>query len=253
MSLLDRRGSAPGARGAPLPQGEEKLTSVRKMFDEVAPRYELVNSVMTFGMDRAWRRQTIDALALGAGARVLDLACGTGDLVRELRQRGFCAVGTDLSWGMLKAVHDTDSPLVMGDAAQLPLVDASFDGIVSGFALRNIAELQRAFDECGRIIRPHGRLSLLEVDRPANKAIRFGHDLWFHYGVPAIGAALSVSEAYRYLPRSIAYLPPPEEMRTMLEHAGFDHVQRRPLLFDTVQIITATKRPAGSGSTTPSS
>ena len=219
------------------------------MFDEVAPRYELVNSVMTFGMDRAWRRRTIDGLALGKGARVLDLACGTGDLARELRHRGLFAVGTDLSEGMLTAAHDTDSPLVMGDAAQLPLADASFDGVVSGFALRNIAELQRAFDECGRIIRPHGRLALLEVDRPANTAIRFGHDLWFHYGVPAIGAALSVREAYRYLPRSIAYLPPHEEMRTMLEHAGFQDVQRQPLLFETVQIITATKRAPTSGST----
>lgn len=243
MSLLDRRGSAPGANGAPLPSGEEKLASVRRMFDEVAPRYELVNSVMTFGLDRAWRRHTIDGLALEPGARVLDLACGTGDLARELHLRGHHAIGTDLSEGMLHAAHDTNSPLLMSDAARLPLATSTFDGVVSGFALRNIAELQLAFNECARILRPYGRISLLEVDTPSNPAIRFGHDLWFHYGVPIIGALLSVSEAYRYLPRSVAYLPGHDEMRSMLELAGFHHVQRRALLFDTVQVITATRRP----------
>ena len=243
MSLLDRRGTAPGANGAPLPDGAEKLATVRRMFDEVAPRYELVNSIMTFGLDRAWRRHTIDGLALEPGARVLDLACGTGDLARELGQRGFRAVGTDLSEGMLRAAHDIESPLFMSDAAHLPIASASFDGLVSGFALRNIAELQAAFDECARILRPYGRIALLEVDTPTNPAIRLGHDLWFHYGVPAIGALLSVREPYRYLPRSVAYLPAHDEMATMLELAGFHHVQRRALLFETVQVITATRRP----------
>jgi demethylmenaquinone methyltransferase/2-methoxy-6-polyprenyl-1,4-benzoquinol methylase len=253
MRLLDRRGTAPGANGAPLPGGAEKLASVRRMFDEVAPRYELVNSVMTFGLDRAWRRHTIDELALETGARVLDLACGTGDLARELRHRGFHAVGTDLSEGMLHAAHGTDSPLFMSDAAQLPVASASFDGVISGFALRNIAELQTAFDECARILRPYGRIALLEVDTPSNRAIRLGHDLWFHYGVPTIGALLSVREAYRYLPRSVAYLPSHEKMQTMLELAGFHHVQRRALLFETVQVITATRRPFAATEPTPNS
>jgi demethylmenaquinone methyltransferase/2-methoxy-6-polyprenyl-1,4-benzoquinol methylase len=216
------------------------------MFDQVAPRYELVNTVMTFGMDRSWRRHTIDALALHPGTFVLDLACGTGDLARELRKRGYETVGLDLSEGMLRAAHDVDAPLVMSDAAVLPFDDAAFDGVVSGFALRNIADLQASFDECARVTRPLGRISLLEVDRPENSAIRFGHDLWFHYGVPAVGALLSVSEAYRYLPRSVAYLPTPAEMITMLEKSGFTHVEHRSFMMGTVQVVTATRLPTGT-------
>lgn len=247
MTLTDRRGTAPGANGAPLPTGGEKLESVRVMFDEVAPRYELVNSLMTFGMDRAWRRHTIEGLALAAGARVLDLACGTGDLARALSLEGYETVGLDLSEGMLRAAKDTYAPLVMSDAAKLPLLDESFDGVVSGFALRNIAELQAAFDECARVLRPFGRISLLEVDTPKNPLIRAGHDVWFHYGVPMIGSLLSVREAYRYLPRSVEYLPEPDEMRKMLERSGFIHVHRRQLVFGTVQVVTATRAPSARG------
>jgi demethylmenaquinone methyltransferase/2-methoxy-6-polyprenyl-1,4-benzoquinol methylase len=249
MSLTDRRGSAPGANGAPLPFGAAKLNSVRQMFDEVAPRYELVNSVMTFGMDRSWRRQCVDGLALSNDAKVLDLACGTGDLARELDRRGFRPVGLDLSEGMLRAARSGATPLVMADAARLPLADASFEGVVSGFALRNIADLEQAFRECARILKPMGRLSLLEVDSPANPLVRLGHDAWFHYGVPAVGALLSLREPYRYLPRSVAYLPLPDEMRAMLEGAGFTHIQRRPLVLGTVQLITATRLPSAEGAT----
>jgi len=243
MTEPDRRGTAPGAFGGPLPSGAAKLQAVRQMFDQVAPRYELVNTVMTFGMDRAWRRHTIDALALHPGSFVLDLACGTGDLARELRSRGYETVGLDLSEGMLRAAHHVGAPLLMSDAATLPFANGAFDGVVSGFALRNIADLQASFDECARIMRPLGRLSLLEVDTPANPLIRFGHDLWFHYGVPAIGSMLSVREAYHYLPRSVAYLPNPAEMAAMLEKSGFTHVEHRTLVMGTVQVVTATRLP----------
>jgi demethylmenaquinone methyltransferase/2-methoxy-6-polyprenyl-1,4-benzoquinol methylase len=117
----------------------------------------------------------------------------------------------------------------------------SFDGVVSGFALRNIAELGDTFRECARILRPMGRIALLEVDTPTNPAIRLGHEAWFRYGVPALGALLSVREAYRYLPRSVAYLPAPDQMRELLELAGFIHIQRRTLLFGAVQVVTATR------------
>jgi demethylmenaquinone methyltransferase/2-methoxy-6-polyprenyl-1,4-benzoquinol methylase len=248
VSQAVRTGTAPGALGAPLPSGKEKLDAVRQMFDEVAPRYELVNSVMTFGMDRSWRRQTINALALHPGTRVLDLGCGTGDLVRELDERGYDAVGLDLSEGMLGAAHGVAAPLVAGDAAVLPFASASLDGVVSGFALRNIADLQASFDECARITRSLGRLALLEVDRPLNPLVRAGHDIWFRHGVPIIGSLLSVREAYRYLPRSVEYLPSPDELSVMLEKAGFTHVEHRSLLLGTVQIVTATRLPSMSGS-----
>ena len=246
MRQAVRSGTAPGALGAPLPSGKEKLEAVRQMFDEVAPRYELVNSVMTFGMDRSWRRQTINALALHSGTNVLDLACGTGDLVRQLHHRGYEAIGLDLSEGMLRAARDVAAPLVVGDAAVLPFAASSFDGVVSGFALRNIADLQASFDECARITKSLGRLALLEVDRPSNPMVRVGHDVWFHHGVPIIGSLLSVREAYRYLPRSVEYLPSPDELAVMLEKAGYTHVEHRSLLFGTVQIVTATRLPGDS-------
>lgn len=246
MTEGDRRGTAPGAFGGPLPTGPAKLQAVRQMFDQVAPRYELVNTLITFGMDRSWRRHTIDGLALHPGTFVLDLACGTGDLARELRHRGYATVGLDLSEGMLRAARDVGAPLLMSDAAELPFATASFDGVVSGFALRNIADLQASFDECARVMRPLGRLSLLEVDTPANPLVRYGHDLWFHYGVPTIGSLLSVREAYHYLPRSVAYLPSPTEMTTMLEKSGFTHVEHRTFVMGTVQVVTATRLPYDS-------
>jgi demethylmenaquinone methyltransferase/2-methoxy-6-polyprenyl-1,4-benzoquinol methylase len=243
VSQALRGGTAPGAHGAPLPSGKEKLLAVQQMFDEVAPRYELVNKVMTFGMDRSWRNQTIGALALSPGSRVLDLACGTGDLSRELDSRGYEVVGIDLSLGMLQAARDVAAPLVVGDAAVLPFATASFEGVVSGFALRNIAELQAAFDECARVTRSLGRVAFLEVDRPPNPLVRVGHDIWFDHGVPLIGSLLSVREAYRYLPRSVEYLPSPPEMAVMLEKAGFTHIEHRSVLLGTVQIVSATRLP----------
>jgi demethylmenaquinone methyltransferase / 2-methoxy-6-polyprenyl-1,4-benzoquinol methylase len=243
VSQAVKGGTAPGARGAPLPSGKEKLEAVRQMFDEVAPRYELVNKVMTFGMDRSWRRETIGALALRRGTRVLDLACGTGDLSRELASRDYEVVGLDLSEGMLRASHDVAAPLVVSDAAVLPFAAASFEGVVSGFALRNISELQATFDECARVTRSLGRVAFLEVDQPPNPLVRIGHDVWFRRGVPLIGSLLSVREAYRYLPRSVEYLPSPPEIAVMLEKAGFTHIEHRRLMMGTVQIVSATRLP----------
>jgi demethylmenaquinone methyltransferase/2-methoxy-6-polyprenyl-1,4-benzoquinol methylase len=246
VSQAVRGGTAPGARGAPLPSGNDKLEAVRQMFDQVAPRYELVNTIMTFGMDRGWRRVTIGALALHSGARLLDLACGTGDLSRELQGGGYRVVGLDLSEGMLHAAHNVAAPLVAGDAALLPFATASFDGVVSGFALRNIADLQASFEECARVTRSLGRIALLEVDRPPNPLVRRGHDVWFRHAVPRIGSLLSVREAYHYLPRSVEYLPSPPEIAVMLEKAGFTHVEHRTLLMGTVQIVSATRLPRES-------
>jgi demethylmenaquinone methyltransferase/2-methoxy-6-polyprenyl-1,4-benzoquinol methylase len=149
---------------------------------------------------------------------------------------------------MLGAAKGLAAPLVVGDAAVLPFATGAFDGVVSGFALRNIADLQASLDECARITAPLGRIALLEVDRPANPLVRLGHDVWFRHGVPLIGAALSVREAYRYLPRSVEYLPTPDELAVMLEKAGYTHVEHRSLLLGTVQIVTATRLPGASTS-----
>ena len=135
------------------------------MFDAIAPRYDLVNRVMTFGLDVRWRRATVDALGLAPGSAVLDLACGTGDLSDLARRRGYRTVGVDLSWGMLAAAHDR-GPHAQGDAAHLGLASGSLDGVVCGYALRNFTDLAASLGEAARVLRPGGRIAVLEVAAP---------------------------------------------------------------------------------------
>ena len=231
---------APSVTPAPLPVGEEKTARVRSMFDAIAPRYDLVNRLMTFGLDQRWRRETIAALALPEDALLLDVACGTGDLSRLARRRGYRVIGADLSRGML-AANSTGTPLLQADCARLPFSDGAFDGLVCGYALRNFSDLPAALAETARVVRPGGRLALLEVDAPTSALLRTGYDVWFTRVVPLIGAALSDRDAYDYLPRSVAYLPPTAVLRRMLSEAGYSGVGIRPLAGGLSQLIFATR------------
>ena len=147
----------------------------------------------------------------------------------------------DLSWGML-AANRTGRPLAQADASELPWPTGSVDGITCGYALRNFTDLARAFDEFGRVVRPGGRISLLEVAEPDSALLRFGHAIWFRRVVPVLGGLLSDRDAYRYLPRSTAYLPGPDELRAMLRSSGFSAVNRRALSGGSRQLITATRQ-----------
>ncbi|HEX2192547.1 MAG TPA: class I SAM-dependent methyltransferase, partial [Acidimicrobiales bacterium] len=156
---------------ATLPEGPEKVRAVDRMFDTIAPRYDLLNRLLTFGMDVGWRRRAVRSLALPPGSVVLDLACGTGDLCRELAAAGLRPVGVDRSQGMLAAAR-TEAALVRGDGLRLPVPDHSVDGVVCGFALRNFVGLEPFFAECARVLRPGGRVGILEVSQPANPVLR---------------------------------------------------------------------------------
>jgi demethylmenaquinone methyltransferase/2-methoxy-6-polyprenyl-1,4-benzoquinol methylase len=223
-----------------LPQGEEKQRAVRSMFDAIAPRYDLVNRIMTFRMDVGWRRRTVRSLALPAGSTVVDLACGTGDLCREVARNGFRPVGVDLSFGMLAAAR-TDAPLVQGDALHLPFPDASVDGLTCGFALRNLTDLGGSLREMARVLRPGGRIALLEVAEPERAILRWGHGIYFGKVVPRIGGLLSDADAYRYLPRSVAYLPPPAELVATIRDAGFPDASRTLLSAGISQLLLGTR------------
>ena len=223
-----------------LPEGEEKVEAVRSMFDAIAPRYDLVNRIMTFRMDVRWRRRTVESLGLERGARVLDLACGTGDLCRELQSHDLRPIGVDLSFGMLAAAR-TSAPLVHGDALRLPIPSGSVAGVTCGFALRNFASLPPFFDELARVVRPGGRVALLEVAEPPNRLLRAGHAFYFGKVVPLVGGWLSDPAAYRYLPRSVAYLPAPDAMLAALRAAGFEAVERGLLSVGIAQLITGTR------------
>ena len=226
--------------GESLPTGEAKVRAVRGMFDAIAPRYDLVNRVMTFGLDRGWRRRAVRDLQLPPGSLVLDLAAGTGDLCRDLSTAGHRPVGVDLSWGMLAAARTT-APLVQADVTRLPVPDGRVDGATCGFALRNLADLDAFLTELARVVRPGGRVAVLEVSQPDSALLRWGHGVYFGKVVPRIGALLSDAAAYRYLPRSVAYLPPPARMLAMLRRAGFADAVHTDLSGGITQLLTGTR------------
>ena len=225
---------------AGLPTGEAKAAAVREMFDRIAPRYDRLNRLLTFRLDVGWRRRTVTALDLPPGGVVADLACGTGDLCRDLAVAGLRPVGVDVSWGMLTHAR-TGAPLLHADALALPLADRSVDGVTCGFALRNVVDLDQLGRECARVLRPGGRLAFLEVAEPRPRLVRAGHRLYFGRVVPWVGARLSDAPAYRYLPRSVAYLPPTPELLARLAGCGFVHVERRTFSLGVTQLITASR------------
>jgi demethylmenaquinone methyltransferase/2-methoxy-6-polyprenyl-1,4-benzoquinol methylase len=229
-----------GAGGA-LPRGDAKRRAVASMFDRVAPDYERMNRIISLGLDRGWRARTVEALGLTRPARILDLACGTGDLARDLERDGHDVVGLDLSAGMLRAAH-TASPLVRGDGAALPFPSASFDGVVCGFALRNFVELGPVFTEARRVLRDGGRFAALDAAVPAHPVLRAGNAVWFRGAVPVLGRLLAHdAEAYRYLPRSTGYLPEPPALLAALGAAGFTSCARTTITGGSVQILTGTR------------
>jgi len=227
-----------------LPPSQHKQRFVERMFDEIAPRYDFMNRLMTFGIDRSWRRAAVDALAIEPGAVVVDIGCGSGDLSLEIAERGATAVGVDPAAGMLhlarRRAPTTELVRAVGEA--LPLASASCDGIVSGFALRNWSSVAEVLAECGRILRHDGRLAILEIDVPEWAPIRTGFRLYFGSIVPFLGSMLSSPEAYRYLAESIAYLPPDVELHRMLIDAGFDDIAKTRLTGGVAQLITATRK-----------
>ncbi|CAB4659443.1 unannotated protein [freshwater metagenome] len=223
-----------------LPEGDEKQHMVRTMFDAIAPRYDLVNRIMTFRLDVRWRKKAVRDLALPKNSRVLDLASGTGDLCIDLREAGHQPISMDLSFGMLSNDR-SGAPRAQADILRLPLPDQSVDGVICGFALRNLVDLRQFFEECARVLRPGGRVSLLDVGVPHNPIIRFGNNIYFGKIVPKIGGLLSNGPAYRYLPKSIQYLPPRAEMLTLLRNAGFPDARHDQLSGGLTQLMTGTR------------
>jgi demethylmenaquinone methyltransferase/2-methoxy-6-polyprenyl-1,4-benzoquinol methylase len=229
------------ARDGALPEGQEKQRAVEAMFDRVAPGYDRMNRVISLGLDTRWRRRAVRALSLERGSRVLDVACGTGDLCDELSGSGHRPVGIDLSAGMLTAAH-TDAPLVRGDVVRMPFPADAFDGIVCGFALRNFVSLPDAFAACAQVLRRGGRFVALDAAVPSNPVLRAGNALWFRGAVPVLGRLLSRDpEAYRYLPKSTEYLPDPQVLVGLLRAAGFVDVARTTLTGGSVQLLTGTR------------
>jgi demethylmenaquinone methyltransferase/2-methoxy-6-polyprenyl-1,4-benzoquinol methylase len=216
---------------------------VRQMFDGVADRYDLVNDVLSFGMARLWRRAALGAVRAQHGDRILDLGCGTGMLGARLSRR--CSVvGVDVSHAMLvRALRSAKGvALVQGSAFRLPFREASFDSAVSGFVLRNLDDLAAAFVELARVLKAGAKVSLVDITEPRHPAVRKAFDAYFGRAAPAIGSLIGRRDAYRYLVGSLAHLPAPGAICRMLEDAGFERCDARPLTGGIATLFTGTRR-----------
>jgi demethylmenaquinone methyltransferase/2-methoxy-6-polyprenyl-1,4-benzoquinol methylase len=204
------------------------------MFDRIAGVYDVLNSVMTAGLHHAWRRRAADLAAVGPGARVLDVATGTGDLALELASRVAPdgeVVGCDFSEPMLeraraKAAEAAASIMFeTANALALPYADDGFDAATVGFGARNFAELDRGLAEMGRVVRPGGRVVILEITRPEKPPLSWFFRAWFDKVVPSIGRLAGDSDAYSYLPDSVKRFPAPNELGAVMVHAGLRRVR----------------------------
>ena len=220
---------------------------VRGMFDRIAPVYDVMNRLMTAGLDRRWRRLAVREV-VWPGDRVLDACCGTGDLAIEAERRGGRVVGLDFSERMLERARRKSGTIewVRGDALALPFGDGEFDAVTVGFGVRNLDDLEGGLRELARVLRPGGRIAVLEITRPRG-LLRPFFRLWFDVLVPFAGRVLPGGKAYTYLPASVRRFPGPEHLSALFETAGFREVGYRMLGGGSVALHTArTAGPSGS-------
>jgi demethylmenaquinone methyltransferase/2-methoxy-6-polyprenyl-1,4-benzoquinol methylase len=202
---------------------------VRAMFDRIAPVYDAMNRVITVGLDGRWRKLAA-ASVVRAGDRVLDAACGTGDLAIAACEAGGQVTGLDFSERMLERARRKSDAIewVQGDVLALPFDDASFDAATIGFGIRNVADLDAGMRELARVIRPGGRCAVLELTRPRG-VLRPFFRIWFDVLVPLVGRALPGGVAFSYLPASVRRFPGPDDLSDALRRAGFGDVSYRLL------------------------
>jgi demethylmenaquinone methyltransferase / 2-methoxy-6-polyprenyl-1,4-benzoquinol methylase len=208
--------------------GRLPAEGVQRMFDRIAPVYDAMNRVMTAGLDQRWRKATVQE-AVRPGDNVLDACCGTGDLAVAADKAGAAGVvGLDFSERMLERARRKAPQLewVQGDVLSLPFEDARFESAVVGFGVRNVEDLEATLKELRRVLRPGGRLGILEITTPRGWLAPF-YRLWFDRIVPLLGRLVPGGDAYTYLPASVRRFPGPEELAQLLESCGFGAVRFR--------------------------
>jgi demethylmenaquinone methyltransferase/2-methoxy-6-polyprenyl-1,4-benzoquinol methylase len=212
---------------------------VRSMFDRIAPVYDLMNRVMTAGLDQRWRRLTVEA-TVRPGDRVLDACCGTGDLaIAALKAGADEVVGLDFSPRMLERARAKQQTVTWldGDVMAMPFEAGRFDAATVGFGVRNVADLPGALAELRRVLGPRGRIGILEITTPTGALAPF-YRLWFDRAVPLLGRALKGGAAYTYLPASVRRFPAPADLAELLEQAGFSDVSYRTFAGGIVALHT---------------
>jgi demethylmenaquinone methyltransferase/2-methoxy-6-polyprenyl-1,4-benzoquinol methylase len=215
---------------------------VRRMFDRIAPVYDTMNRLMSAGLDQHWRRVSVRA-AVRPGDRVLDVCCGTGDLAIAAMQAGGDVTGLDFSEPMLERARRKAPEIewVEGDALALPFADSTFDAVTIGFGLRNLPNPERGLTELRRVLRPSGRLAILEITRPRGLLAPF-YRLWFDLLIPAAGKVLPGGWAYTYLPASVRRFPAPQGLAKLIDEAGFEQIRWRLFAGGIVALHTGVAR-----------
>lgn len=197
------------------------------MFDRIAGGYDLMNQAMTAGLHHRWRARAADLAEIGPGSRVLDVATGTGDLAIELAARGADVVGSDFSERMLDQARRKAPRIAFewGDALELPYEDDSFDAATVGFGARNFSDLDRGVAEMARVVRPGGKVVILEITTPVKPPLSSFFALWFDRVVPMLGALAGDDAAYSYLPSSVKRFPAPEALAAVMAAAGMARIR----------------------------
>ncbi|GLZ06424.1 demethylmenaquinone methyltransferase [Actinomadura sp. NBRC 104412] len=224
---------------------DKRPADVAAMFDRTAERYDLLNTLMTGGRDRSWRRAVVRAVDARPGERILDLAAGTGTSSVPFARAGALTVACDFSLGMLHVGVKRNKGLeglgfVAGDALRLPFADGAFDAVTISFGLRNVADTEAALRELRRVTRPGGRLLVCEVSHPSNAVLRFGHRLHLRFGLPALARISSNPDSYRYLAESTLAWPDQAALSRLIQAAGWDAVRWRDLTFGVAALHHAT-------------
>jgi demethylmenaquinone methyltransferase/2-methoxy-6-polyprenyl-1,4-benzoquinol methylase len=227
---------------------------VNRMFDRVAGRYDRLNGVMTAGLHHRWRERAAARAGLGPGDSALDVCCGTGDLALELSGRvapGGHVVGCDFSEPMLDlarekaaAQHTEGVRFEWADALELPYDGERFDAVTVGFGVRNLADLDRGLREMARVLKPGGRLVILEITQPTRPPLSLFYSLWFDRIVPLLGALSDEPEAYSYLPESVRSFPSPSGLAAKMDRAGFERIRYTVLAGGIIAIHSGARAPA---------
>jgi demethylmenaquinone methyltransferase/2-methoxy-6-polyprenyl-1,4-benzoquinol methylase len=227
------------ARSGTLEEGQ-----VRAMFDRIAGPYDLMNSVMTAGLHHRWRERAADLARVGPGSRALDVATGTGDLAIELAARGASVVGSDFSEGMLDVARRKAPGLTweQGNALALPYEDGAFDAATVGFGARNFSDLPQGLREMARVVKPGGRVVVLEITTPQKPPLSTFFSLWFDRIVPLLGKLADEPEAYTYLPSSVKRFPAPQALGAELAAAGLADVRWILTAGGIIALHSGTKR-----------
>ncbi len=245
---MGNRYMAAPVKAATIPTPDERPVFVNRMFARIAPTYDLMNRLMALGQDQNWRRQLLDVCALPPHGTLLDVGTGTGDIAYTALQRqpSVRAIGSDFTYEMMAAgagkLPGFALPFVQGDTYALPFADDTFDAVVSGFLVRNVADRAAAFREMARVAKPGGRVACLEITPPTNALLGPLFRLYFFRIVPLIGGLIAGDrQAYSYLPQSTVEFPPPEALARLMEQAGLSNVIYSEHMINTVAIHVGTK------------